>query len=42
VAEIVVQVFVDPLLVRQDDAAEAAALAVYMLGRRIDDDMGAE
>ncbi len=41
-AEIVVQVLVDPLLVRQDDAAEAAPLAVDMLGRRIDDDMGAE
>ena len=42
VPEIVVQVLVDPLLVGQDHAAEAAALAVDMLGRRIDDHMRAE
>ena len=42
VAEIVVQILVDPLLVGKDDPAEAPALAVDMLGRRIDDDMGAE
>ena len=42
VAEIVVQILVDPLLVGKDDAAEAAALAVDVLGRRIDDDMRAE
>ena len=42
VAEVVVQVLVDPVLVGQDDAAEAAALAVDVLGRRIDDDVGAE
>ena len=41
-AEIVVQILVDPFLVRQDDAAEAAALAVDMLGGRVDDDMRAE
>ena len=40
--EIVVQVLVDPLLVRQDDAAEATALAVDVLGGRIDDDVSAE
>ena len=41
-AEIVVQVLVDPFLVGQDDAAKAAALAVNMLGGGIDDDMRAE
>ena len=33
---------VDERLAAQDDAAEAAALAVDMLGRRIDDEVGAE
>ena len=42
VSEIVVQVLIDPLLVRQDDAAKAAALAVDVLGGGIDDDMRAE
>ena len=41
-AEIVVQILVDPFLVGKHDAAEAAALAVDVLGRRIDDDMRAE
>ena len=37
-----VEVVGDELLVGEDDAAEAAALAVDVLGRRIDDDVGAE
>ncbi|MCY1233594.1 hypothetical protein D9M72_461430 [compost metagenome] len=36
------QVLVDPFLVSKHDAAEAAALAIDMLGGGIDDDMGAE
>ena len=40
--EIVMQVLIDPVLRRQDDAAEATALAVDMLGGGIDDDMRAE
>ena len=41
-AEIVVQMLVDPFLVGQDHAAKATALAVNMLGGGIDDDMGAQ
>ena len=37
-----VQIVGDEFLVGEDDAAEAAALAVDVLGRRIDDDVGAE
>ncbi len=42
VAEVVLQLFLNPLLVGKDHAAKAAALTVYMLRRRINDDMGAE
>ena len=39
---IIVQLLLDELLRPEHDAAEAAALAVDMFGRRIDDDVGAE
>ena len=42
VAEIILQLFLNPFLVGKDHAAEAATLAVNMFGGRINDDMGAE
>ena len=41
-AEIVVQVLVDPFLRREHHATEAAALTIDVLGRRVDDDMRTE
>ena len=40
--QVIVQLLLDELLRPQHDAAEAAPLAVNMLGGRIDDDVGAE
>ena len=40
--EVIVQLLLDELLAPQHDAAEAAPLAVDMLGGRIDHDVGAE
>src|SRR5690606_38628601 len=41
-AEIIMQMLVDPVLVGEDDAAETTALTVNMLGGGIDDNMSAE
>ena len=40
--EIIMQLLLDELLAAEHHAAEASALPVDMLGRRIDDDVGAE
>ncbi|VTZ58996.1 hypothetical protein EMEDMD4_10172 [Sinorhizobium medicae] len=40
--EVIMQILVDPLLVGENHAAEAATLAIDMFRRGIDDDMGAE
>src|SRR5690606_6352277 len=41
-AEIILQLFIDPLLVGKDHATEAATLTVNMLGRGIDNHMSTE